>query len=65
MDTFDITYHTALDTLESSISDSLASFELPLESDIQAILKSESSLDAWDYCYAIAIGMAGVFIATN
>lgn len=65
MDTFDITYHTALDTLESSISDSLASFELPLESDIQAIVKSESSLDAWDYCYAIAIGMAGVFIATN
>lgn len=65
MDTFDIAYNAALDTLEASISNSLVSLELPTEADIQTILKSDSSLDAWDYCYAIAIGLAGVFIGTN
>ena len=33
--------------------------------DADAIEKSESSLDAWDYCFSIAIGLAGATISTN
>ncbi len=35
------------------------------EIDYLVIEKSPSSLDAWDYCFSIAIGMAGTFITTN
>ena len=35
------------------------------ELDYSVIEKSPSSLDAWDYCFSIAIGMAGAFITTN
>lgn len=33
--------------------------------DINAIERSASSLDAWDYCFSIAIGLAGAKITTN
>lgn len=33
--------------------------------DSQAVEKSPSSLDAWDYCFSIAIGIAGITITTS
>lgn len=33
--------------------------------DTNAIEKSASSLDAWDYCFSIAVGMAGAKITTS
>ncbi len=33
--------------------------------DFSIIEKSESTLDAWDYCFTLAIGLAGTFISTN
>lgn len=37
----------------------------PLSKDIPSISKSESDLDGWDYCYAIAIGMTSVILSTD
>lgn len=42
-----------------------------LDQDLQNILdddsyvKCESHLDGWDYCYALAIGIAGIYITTS
>lgn len=65
MDDFEVAYQKALVDVESSISQSLMEIDIPTAADIELIEKSESSLDGWDYCYAIAIGLAGVFISTN
>jgi hypothetical protein len=55
----------ALQQVEESISAAMHEWPIPSETDIKNAAKSASTLDAWDYCYAIAVGMAGVFIATN
>lgn len=65
MDHYELTYQDALQQVEESISAALQEWPLPDEADIKAITKSDSTLDAWDYCYSIAIGMAGMFITTN
>lgn len=65
MDDFEVAYQKALVDVESSITQSLMEIDIPSVTDIELIEKSESSLDSWDYCYAIAIGLAGVFISTN
>jgi hypothetical protein len=65
MAVFDLEYPQALSEVELSIENILDTMSLPVATDITSIEKSESSLDAWDYCYAIAIGLAGVFISTN
>lgn len=33
--------------------------------DVDAIEKSDSQLDAWDYCFSLGIGLAGASISTN
>lgn len=65
MNNYELAYQGALQQVEESISNALQEWSIPSETDIKNTAKSASTLDAWDYCYAIAIGMAGVFIATN
>ncbi len=65
MDNYELAYQGALQQVEESISAAMHEWPIPSETDIKNAAKSASTLDAWDYCYAIAIGMAGVFIATN
>lgn len=65
MDNYELAYHGALQQVEQSISAALQEWPIPGETDIKNAAKSASTLDAWDYCYAIAIGMAGVFISSN
>ena len=65
MDYYELAYHDALQQVDQSISDAVQEWPTPYETDINNAVKSASALDAWDYCYAIAIGMAGVFISTN
>lgn len=63
--TYEEAYRGALANVEQSIAQALGAIKLPPAADMRNIGKSASTLDAWDYCYAIAIGMAGVFIHTN
>ena len=65
MDNYELAYQSSLQQVEQSISATLQEWPIPIETDISNVAKSASILDAWDYCYTIAIGMAGVFIATN
>lgn len=64
MDAFEAQYQQALLAVENSIIQAFGTVELPETYEL-ATERIESNLDAWDYCYAIAIGMAGTFIATN
>ena len=64
MDAFDAQYQQALLAVENSIKQAFGTVELPETYEL-ATESIESNLDAWDYCYAIAIGTAGIFIATN
>lgn len=59
------TYMHALATVENNISSTLTNMQLPTTDNAPVLSISSSNLDAWDYCYSIAIGLAGVFIATN
>ncbi len=65
MDDYELEYQNALSSVENSIVQAIAELEIPAAADLTLIEKCSSSLDAWDYCYAIAIGLAGVFISTN
>lgn len=65
MENNDIIFQQALDNVEESIQLALREMEIPDSIDLDAIERSESTLDAWDYCYSIAIGLAGIFIATD
>lgn len=65
MNNYEIAYQDALQQVEQSISVALQDWPIPSDTDIKNATTSVSTLDAWDYCYAIAIGMAGVFITTN
>ena len=65
MDDYELEYQAVLRGVEESIVQTIAELEIPTAADLTLIEKSSSSLDAWDYCYAIAIGLAGVFISTN
>lgn len=65
MDNYELAYRDSLQQVEQSISAALQEWPILSETDIKNTTKTSSTLDAWDYCYAIAIGMAGVFIATN
>lgn len=55
-------YQDTLQQVEESIYAALKEWSAQNETDISII---DSSLDAWDYCYAIAIGMAGILVSTN
>jgi len=59
MDDFYLSYQTALLKIETDI---ISDFSII---DINLVEKSESTLDAWDYCYSLAIGIAGIFVSTN
>lgn len=65
MDRFDAEYRAALVSVEDSISriieePAFLSGEIAVDAE-----RIESNLDGWDYCYAVAIGLAGVLISTN
>lgn len=66
MSDHDASYQRALSQVEASISNAIDKMPPPISCDVSSVIeKSESTLDAWDYCFAIAIGSAGIFIATN
>lgn len=65
MSNLDLTYLQALQSVEHSIVSALENAEVPSAVRDTSVEYSESTLDAWDYCYAVAIGLAGIFIATN
>lgn len=65
MNDYELAYQCALQQVEDSVSATLKKWTIQSETDIKDAVKSPATLDAWDYCYSIAIGMAGVFIATN
>lgn len=65
MDRFDADYQAALVSVEDSISRIIEEPAL-LSGDVAVDAERiESNLDGWDYCYAVAIGLAGVVISTN
>lgn len=65
MEYYDFLYKQALSQTEVSIENAFNAMPVLITKDISAIERSPSSLDAWDYCYSIAIGLAGIFIVTN
>ena len=64
MTDIDEQYQNALSSVEASIETALDDCVLPYENE-ELLEACESSLDGWDYCYALAIGIAGIAIATN
>jgi hypothetical protein len=58
-------YRAAIGTVESSISATLSEMGTPAYINAEFPVESESTLDGWDYCYALAIGLAGAVISTN
>ena len=65
MNSYENVYQGALLDVEVAITQALTDVEISMPSDVSLVEKSTGTLDAWDYCYAVAIGMAGVFISTN
>ncbi len=63
--TYEGIFKESVDKLDSLSSQCEKEIESWGNIDIYAIEKSESSLDAWDYCFSIAIGMAGAKISTS
>lgn len=51
--------------IEDAITSQFYEDKLEYFIDTEMIEKSESTLDGWDYCYAILIGLAGAFISSN
>lgn len=58
-------YQAALQNVEESITRVIAEPAFFSGGSAGDVEKIDSNLDGWDYCYAIAIGLAGVFISTN
>lgn len=59
---FDLVY-------QNSINELLVSMERDFEennlSELDGTCEIESNLDAWDYCFSVTVGLAGVFFSTN
>lgn len=65
MDVLEADYRMSLGDMESRIVEVLADYDIPTTTELNLIEKSKSTLDGWDYCYALAVGLAGVAISTN
>ena len=64
MNTLNLAFNNALTTVENNIEQCIAKeYSILLSS--EETIQNDSTLDGWDYCFALAIGLAGVFIATN
>ena len=61
----ELTINNQLDKVEEMFLEELDKFQVPITWECPDIESSESSLDAWDYCFALAIGLCGMYIATN
>lgn len=57
------TYKQSIIELQK-VSEESEAIVLALDSE-DTIIKCESRLDGWDYCYAVAIGLAGVYITSS
>ena len=64
MENFEMEYQQALLAVENSIVMAMDEVEVAVLPE-ELVEQIESNLDAWDYCYAIAIGLAGTFISTS
>lgn len=58
-------YINALTSVGNLIESALENSAAPAFSIVDLLEKRESTLDGWDYCYSIAIGLSGIAIATN
>lgn len=65
MDNYEITYNQAVTDIDNVIENELAVVEEELSFNIDEVQTSESTLDGWDYCFALAIGLAGVAITSS
>ncbi len=65
MENYDLFYQNCLLQVERSIEQSIEETGNPIDIDITTLEKSESTLDGWDYCFVVAIGLAGVFITSS
>lgn len=62
---YDIAYKDSVNMLDSLSQQCKNEMQSWGSIDMKAIEKSESTLDVWDYCFSIAIGMAGAKITTS
>lgn len=62
---YEMAFSRAVGDIENIIENELSEVEEELSFDIEEIQSSDSSLDAWDYCYALAVGLAGVAITSS
>lgn len=62
---YEMAYSRAVADIENIIENELSEAEEELSFDIEEVQSSESTLDAWDYCYALAVGLAGVAITSS
>ena len=60
-----ITYYEIEKQLETLVAESGLEIESWDKADFEIIEKTASNLDAWDYCFSIAVGLAAPFISTN
>ena len=66
MDTFyDFTFCESVNMLDSLSQQCKSEMESWGYIDTEVIEKTDSSLDAWDYCFSIAVGMASAKITTS
>lgn len=65
MQRFEESYQSALFSVEDSITRMIDSPTLLSGECVADVGRIESNLDGWDYCYALAIGLAGTAISTN
>lgn len=65
MDNYEIIYNQAVKDIDNVIENELAIVEEELSINFDEVQTSESTLDGWDYCYALAVGLAGVAITSS
>ena len=65
MDNYEIVYNQAVVDIENIIENELSAVPEELQFDIGEVQASESTLDAWDYCYTLSVGLAGVAITSS
>lgn len=63
MNRYELIYQNAVSEINSMMD--VEQYKASKQIDLDSISGIYSDLDGWDYCYAIAIGLAGIFITTN
>lgn len=62
---YEMAYSRAVADIENIIENKLSEAEEELSFNLEDVQTPESTLDAWDYCFALAVGIAGVVISSS